>query len=332
MQSKSTSPIAVLGAGSWGCALALVLADNGIVVNLWGHTESDMLALKSTRKNKYLPDCVLPDLIHVCIDIHEALDECSAILIVVPSHAFIDILKKIIAAQKQHLPIAWGTKGLTDNSELLSNAAKTLLGDKAKLCVLSGPSFASEVVQKQPTAITAASEDDSTYFWQTQLHTDYFRIYRSADMIGAQLGGACKNVLAIAVGIADGLGFGANTRAALMTRGFAELLRLGKAMGAQETTLMGLSGIGDLILTCSENQSRNRRFGVAIGQGQNLNDIKQNIGQVIEGEKTTQLVYQLAQTLNISMPITEQIYSILYKNQDAKQAVKTLLERAPTEE
>jgi glycerol-3-phosphate dehydrogenase (NAD(P)+) len=332
MTNKSTAPITVLGAGSWGCALALVLADNGIPVHLWGHSKTEMQQLKQTRRNKYLPDCVLPDLIHVCVDIHEALDQSSAILIVVPSHAFIEIIQKIIACDATHLPIAWGTKGLTENCELLSDAAKKLLGDKAKLCVLSGPSFAIEVAQKQPTAITAASEDDSAYFWQTQLHTDYFRVYTSADMIGAQLGGACKNVLAIAVGIADGLGFGANTRAALMTRGFAEILRLGKAMGAQQATLMGLSGIGDLILTCNENQSRNRRFGLALGQGQNISQIQKNIGQVVEGEKTTQLVYQLAQKLEISMPITEEVYNILYKHQNAKQAVKSLLERAPTEE
>ncbi len=320
MTSKSTSPIAVLGAGSWGCALALVLADNGIPVHLWGQT---------IRIDKYLPDVKLPALITIHENMQDALKNCSAILIVVPSHAFIDVIKKIIVYDAKHLPIAWGTKGLTENCELLSVAAKKLLGNQAKLCVLSGPSFASEVAQKQPTAITAASEDDSALFWQTELHTDYFRIYTSHDMIGAQLGGACKNVLAIAVGIADGLGFGANTRAALMTRGFAEILRLGNAMGAQASTLMGLSGIGDLILTCSENQSRNRRFGVAIGKGQNISEIKQTIGQVVEGEKTTQLVYQLAQRLNISMPITEQIYQILYHGQDAKLAVKTLLERAP---
>ncbi|MFA6036504.1 MAG: NAD(P)H-dependent glycerol-3-phosphate dehydrogenase [Legionellales bacterium] len=332
MTIKSTAPIAVLGAGSWGCALALVLADNNIPVNLWGHSQSDMLTLKTTRKNKYLADCVLPDLINVCVDIHEALDQCSAILIVVPSHAFTDILKKITDAKAMHVPIAWGTKGLTDKSELLSDATKKLLGEDAKLCVLSGPSFAQEVAQKQPTAITAASADDSAYFWQTQLHTDYFRVYTTHDMIGAQLGGACKNVLAIAVGIADGLGLGANTRAALMTRGFAELLRLGKAMGAQESTLMGLSGIGDLILTCSENQSRNRRFGVALGQGKSITESKKAIGQVVEGEQTTQLIYELAQRLNIEMPITEQVYQILYNGQNAKLAVKTLLERVPTEE
>lgn len=333
MSIKSTSPIAVLGAGAWGCALALVLADNKIPVNLWGHTESDILTLKKTRTHKYLTEVKLPDLITVNENLQDALTNAAAILIVVPSFAFTDVIQKIIACNAAHLPIAWGTKGLTEQCELLSTAAKNLLGDKAKLCVLSGPSFATEVAQKQPTAITAASEDDSSYFWQTQLHTDYFRVYRSADMIGAQLGGACKNVLAIAVGIADGLGFGANTRAALMTRGVAEILRLGKVMGAQESTLMGLSGIGDLILTCSENQSRNRRFGVAIGEGKkNLDDIRKQIGQVIEGEVTAKLVYELSQRLNIQMPITEQIYQILYKGQNAKLAVKTLLERAPTEE
>jgi glycerol-3-phosphate dehydrogenase (NAD(P)+) len=330
--TTSTSPIAVLGAGSWGCALALVLADNHIPVNLWGHDPEAMQQLKKTRRNKYLPDFLLPDLITICDDMHTALNNAAGILIVVPSDAFTDILKKIILCKAQHLPIAWGTKGLTNNIELLSTAAQQLLGEHAQLCALSGPSFAKEVAQKQPTAITAASSDHSAYFWQTQLHTDYFRVYTSFDIIGAQLGGACKNVLAIAVGIADGLGLGANTRAALMTRGFAELLRLGRAMGAIDATLMGLSGMGDLILTCSEKQSRNRRFGVAIGQGQNISDIKQALGQVIEGEQTTKLIYQLAQQLHIEMPITEQVYNILYRHQDAKLAVKALLERIPTTE
>ncbi len=332
MTAISTAPIAVLGAGSWGCALALVLAHNGVPVNLWGHDTAAMQTLKQSRKNKYLPDFLLPDLIKVCDDIHEALTNAAGLLIVVPSDAFADILNKIIHCKAQHLPIAWGTKGLNSDAALLSSTAYQLLGEHASLSVLSGPSFAIEVAQQQPTAITCASQDDSAYFWQTQLHNDYFRVYTSNDIIGAQLGGACKNVLAIAVGIADGLGFGGNTRAALMTRGFAELLRLGRAMGAQDNTLMGLSGMGDLILTCSENQSRNRRFGVAIGQGQNLADARKTIGQVIEGEKTTKLVYQLCQKLNIPMPITEQIYNILYNHQNAKQAVKTLLERSPTEE
>ena len=323
-------PIAVLGAGSWGCALALVLAHNHVPVHLWGHDPDAMQILKQTRRSKYLPDIVLPDLIQVYDNIDTALNHIAGILIVVPSNAFTDMLKQIIKNHTQHLPIAWGTKGLANNAELLSTQAQQLLGETAQLCVLSGPSFALEVAKQQPTAITAASHDQSAHFWQTQLHNDYFRVYTSQDMIGAQLGGACKNVLAIAVGIADGLGLGANARAALMTRGFAELLRLGQAMGAQGSTLTGLSGMGDLILTCSESQSRNRRFGVAIGQGQNISTIKQTIGQVIEGEKTTQLVYQLAQKLNISMPITEQVYQILYHHQDARAAVKALLERAPT--
>lgn len=329
-----TSPktIAVLGAGSWGCALALVLAENKIPVNLWGHNLAAMQALRATRKNNYLPDHILPDLIHICDQIEEALHHARGILIVVPSDGFTDIVKQIMSHHAQHLPIAWGTKGLGHDAELLSTTAQKILGTEASLCVLSGPSFASEVAQKQPTAITAASIDDSAQFWQSQLHNDYFRVYTSHDLIGAQLGGACKNVLAIAVGIAEGLGFGSNTRAALMTRGFAELLRLGHAMHAQEATLTGLSGMGDLILTCGENQSRNRRFGVAIGQGQEMSAIKKSIGQVIEGKQTAKLVYQLAQRLQIEMPIVEQVYHILYNGLNPRIAVKTLLERAPTQE
>ncbi len=236
-----------------------------------------------------------------------------------PSHAFTDILHQIIKCHAQQLPIAWGTKGLTQDAELLSMSAQHLLGKTAQLCVLSGPTFALEVAQQQPSAITCASLDNSALFWQTQLHNHYFRVYTSHDIIGTQMGGACKNVLAIAVGIADGLGLGSNARAALITRGFAELFRLGKAMG-------------DLILTCSDNQSRNRRFGVGIGQGLPIAEIKQTIGQVVEGEQTTKLIYQLAQKLKINMPITEQVYNILYQGQNAKLAVKALLERAPTEE
>lgn len=328
--SNPSPTIAVLGAGSWGCALALVLAHNQIAVNLWGHSPSDMQLLKKTRQNKYLPEFTLPDLIHVCDDLDEALADVVGILIVVPSDAFSDILNQIKARNQHHLPIAWGTKGLAANTALLSDYAREILGAQACLCVLSGPSFAKEVAQQQPTAITAASEDKSASFWQTQLHNEYFRVYISDDLVGAQLGGACKNVLAIAVGIAEGLGFGGNTRAALMTRGFAELFRLGRKMGAQEATLMGLSGMGDLILTCSENQSRNRRFGIAIGKGENIAQIKKNIGQVIEGEHTAKLVYQLSQRLVIDMPITEQVYHILYHGQNPTGAVKALLDRAPT--
>ena len=323
-------PIAVLGVGSWGYALALVLADNHVPVRLWGHRIESMRALFSTRENKYLPGFPLPDTVEICYTLDDALRDVAGILIVVPSDALIPLLEKI--KPNAQIPIAWGTKGLGNDAELLSSQAAQILGKQAKLCVISGPSFAKEVVQKQPTAVTAASADDSAYFWQKQLHNDYFRVYTSTDIIGAQLGGAFKNVLAIAVGIAEGLGLGSNARAALMTRGFAELLRLGRALNAQDDTLMGLSGIGDLILTCSENQSRNRRFGLGLGQGKNAQDLKREIGQVVEGEHTAKLVYQLAQRLKINMPITEQMYQILYEGKDAKSAVKALLERAPTDE
>ncbi len=323
-------PIAVLGAGSWGYALALVLADNHIPVKLWGHHPEAMRALETSRENKYLPGFPLPDTIHIAYTLEDALHNVAGILIVVPSDAFIPLLTQI--KDHAHLPLAWGTKGLSSDAELLSTKAQHLLGPNAQLCVLSGPSFAKEVAQQQPTAITAASNDASAYFWQQRLHNDYFRVYTSTDMVGAQLGGACKNVLAIAVGIAEGLGLGSNARAALMTRGFAELLRLGRALGAEDSTLMGLSGIGDLILTCSENQSRNRRFGLALGQGQHAEKIKRTIGQVVEGEHTTKLVYQLAKRLQINMPITEQVYQILYEGKDARLAVKALLERAATDE
>lgn len=331
--NKHNPPIALLGAGAWGSALALVLANNGIPVHLWGHNPDLMdLLTRQGENTRYLPGFLFPDLITPFNDISAALQGVAAILVVVPSHAFADILQEIVANKAQDLPLAWGTKGLTKDAELLSTCAQQLLGKHAKLCVLSGPSFATEVAAKKPTAITAASRDDSAHFWQTQLHNDYFRVYTSTDMIGAQLGGACKNVLAIAVGIADGLNLGSNARAALMTRGFAEMLRLGQAMGAQDQTLMGLSGIGDLILTCTENQSRNRRFGLAIGKGEPLPAVKASIGQVIEGEQTAKLIYQLAQKCSVSMPIVEQVYKILYEGQSASWAVKELLMREPKDE
>jgi glycerol-3-phosphate dehydrogenase (NAD(P)+) len=331
--NKIDQPIAVLGAGAWGSALALVLADNGLRVHLWGHNPIDMQKIAKTRENsRYLPGVLFPESITICEHFDKALENAGALLIVVPSHAFTQTLQQIKMHSASHLPIAWGTKGLTQDVELLSSSAQHLLGKDAKLCVLSGPSFASDVAAKKPTAITAASLDKSAYFWQTQLHNDYFRVYTSDDMIGAQLGGACKNVLAIAVGIADGLDLGRNARAALMTRGFAEIRRLGNAMHAKESTLMGLSGIGDLILTCTENESRNRRFGFAIGKGEALADIRRTIGQVIEGEQTAQLIYQLAQTLNVSMPITEQVYNILYQGQDAAKTVQYLLMREAKDE
>lgn len=334
---KPTNPssIAVLGAGSWGTALAVLLANNGNCVNLWGHNEAAMTAMAQTRCNqRYLPDITLPEKLVPYFDLRIALAGVRDILVVVPSHGFkttIEMIKPLLAKDAR---ICWATKGLEPNTgRLLETTVSECLGSTIPRAVLSGPSFAYEVAKGLPTAITLASTDKQFAADLTQrLHNKTFRVYTSDDLVGVQLGGAIKNVLAIAAGISDGLGFGANARSALITRGLAELVRLGLAMGGRLETFMGLAGMGDLVLTCTDNQSRNRRFGLALGQGKTATEAEIAIGQVVEGAKNAKEVYQLASRLQIEMPITEQIYHILYHHISARNAVTTLLSRVPKAE
>ncbi|HAG38412.1 MULTISPECIES: NAD(P)H-dependent glycerol-3-phosphate dehydrogenase [unclassified Pseudoalteromonas] len=329
--STATSAVTVLGAGSYGTALAICLARNGHQVTLWGRNSDDVATLAAERKNqRYLPDVPFPDTLLLQADLQQAVASSAIVLVVVPSHAFADTLQQIKLALVEGAQVAWATKGLEPNTgRLLQEVALQELGDEMPLAVLSGPTFAKEMAMGLPTAISVSST--STEFAQQLadlLHCGRsFRVYNNDDFIGIQLGGAVKNVIAIGAGMSDGVGFGANARTALITRGLAELTRLGCALGAKQETFMGMAGLGDLILTCTDNQSRNRRFGLALGKGEGVDAAIESIGQVVEGFRNTKEVYLLAQRAGVEMPITEQIYKVLYENKDMKEAAMALLGR-----
>ncbi len=324
------SSISVLGAGSWGTALAVQAARNGCPTLLWGHNAIHTAALSTDKENKhYLPGLQLPESLTITNSLEEAAHFSPVILISVPSHAFRDTLINLKPFINEKTSIAWATKGFNpDEGLLLSQIVEQTLSKTTHTAVLSGPTFAREVASGLPTAITIASANPNfSEHLANILHNHCFRTYTSKDIIGVQVGGAVKNVLAIAAGIADGLGFGANTRAALITRGLQEIIRLGTKLGGQTDTFMGLAGLGDLILTCTDDQSRNRRFGLALGQGKNREETIKEIGQEIEGVSAARETYLLSVKHNIDMPITEQTYKVLYENIDPLNAVQNLLAR-----
>lgn len=334
-QTNKSKPIAVLGAGSWGTALAMLLSQNGHQVNLWSHNEKHAEAMQKEHCNShYLANLLFPKTLSVTSNLEKAIKDADEILIVVPSHAFRSTVKNIKPFIKEKHSIAWATKGLDPNNcKLLHQVAKEELGDSISLAVISGPTFAKEVAQGLPGAVTIASEDQALASnWAEYLHNDHFRAYTSNDLTGVEIGGACKNVIAIAAGIADGMGFGANARAALIARALAEIIRLGVALGAKPETFTGLTGLGDLVLTCTDNQSRNRRTGLALGEGKNLKTVVKDIGQVVEGVATAKEVVALAQKYCVDMPITEQVYNVLYKNTSPEDAVNALFTRSLTTE
>ncbi|WP_417704113.1 NAD(P)H-dependent glycerol-3-phosphate dehydrogenase [Rheinheimera aquimaris] len=330
------SAIAVLGAGSYGTALAICLARNGNTISLWGRNEEDMAQMAQQRLNqKYLPDICLPDTLQVTADLAEAVASSRDILLVVPSHAFADTLRQIKPLLQPDARLAWATKGLEpETGRLLQDVARDILGDDVSLAVFSGPTFAKEMAVGMPTAISLSSSDAEFISRLSDLlHcAKSFRVYTNPDFIGVQLGGAVKNVIAIGAGMADGIGFGANARTALITRGLTEMCRLGCAMGAKKDTFMGMAGLGDLVLTCTDNQSRNRRFGLLLGQGQAVDAAMESIGQVVEGYRNAKEVYNLAQRVGVEMPITEQIYQVLYQGKDVKLAALDLLGREKRDE
>ncbi|RKZ90570.1 MAG: glycerol-3-phosphate dehydrogenase [Candidatus Parabeggiatoa sp. nov. 1] len=328
-------PILVLGAGSWGTALALVLAQNGNDVWLWSrHTEHVKQMLVAKQNAQFLPNYYFPDALQPISNLEESVSQVNNIVVVVPSHGFREVLNKIAPHITARACVCWATKGLENNTGLLLHqVAEQELGTGRQLGVLSGPSFATEVVAGLPTAVTVAS--NSAQYAQELVklfHNRNFRLYTSTDFIGVQLGGAVKNIMAIAAGIADGLGFGANTRAALITRGLTEIVRFGTALGGQRETFMGLAGLGDLVLTCTDNQSRNRRFGYALAQGCNTSQAQTKIGQVVEGVQATFEVSRLARQLEIDMPIVEQVNNVLQGVCTPKDAVQALLSRQPKAE
>ena len=328
-------PIAVIGAGSWGTALAMHISSSGRKVYLWGHEPEQMTALAADRSNEqFLPGLTFPDSLEVLVDLSELPASCRKFLVVVPSHAFRQVLRVLLQLPASPTIIAWGTKGLEKGTSLfMSNIADEELPAEIQTSAISGPSFAGEVARGMPTAITVASSNDETAAEvATWLHHHQFRAYTQEDLIGVQVGGALKNVMAIAAGISDGLGFGANARAALITRGLAEITRLGIRAGGQMETFMGLAGMGDLVLTCTDNQSRNRRVGLGLGEGASLEQTMQKIGQEAEGVQSAAAAWELSRKLDVAMPITEQVYNVIYKDLPALQAVENLLHRDPKHE
>jgi len=322
--------VAVLGSGSWGTALAVHLARSGHRVILWGIETAELEAMARDRVNEhYLPGVRLPDGLEIEHDFARAVAEAEQLLVVVPSHAFREVLERAKPLLQPGQRVAWATKGFElATGKLPHQVADEVLGPGVPTAVLSGPTFAKEVGAGLPSAMTVASRDeDYAMRLARSFSGENFRVYASGDMVGVEVGGATKNVLAIGAGISDGLGFGANTRVALITRGLVELTRLGVALGADKETFMGLAGLGDLVLTCTDNQSRNRRFGLALASGKTPAQAQAEIGQVVEGVLAARAVHEVAQRVGVEMPIAEQIYRVLYEGAPAKEAVFALMGR-----
>jgi glycerol-3-phosphate dehydrogenase (NAD(P)+) len=322
--------ITVLGAGSWGTALAMLMAKNGHDVLLWGRNGEKIVHMKQSGENtEFLPGIPFPESLAVTSDLVHAVTQCDELMLVVPSHAFRNTLIKIHSIMPELQRLSWATKGLEPDSHyLLHQVVDDVFPELAHKAVISGPTFAREVAMGLPTAVTIASNElDYAQELAGILCNATFRPYISQDIIGLEVGGAAKNVMAIAAGIADGLGYGANTRSALITRGLTEIGRLSESMGGEQHTLMGLSGLGDLLLTCTDDQSRNRRMGLAIGKGMSVKEAELKIKQVVEGVQAAKLIHELAQERQIEMPIVEQVYCVLYEKLSPETAVKNLLTR-----
>ncbi len=327
--------IAVIGAGSWGTALAMQLARGGNQSVLWGRNPDEVALMQQQGSNqRFLPGIPFPNGLQVDNDLQRVLRQADEILLAVPSHAFAEVLAQLVPQLREGQGIAWACKGLQPGTgRLLHQAARDVLGEERPLAVVTGPSFAIEVARELPTAVTVAGTQLAFCSKIAQaLHSGNFRAYTSDDIVGAELGGAVKNVLAVATGIADGMGLGHNARAALITRGMAEMLRLGCALKAKEKTLIGLAGMGDLVLTCTGDLSRNRRLGLDLGAGKSLAESLQGIGQVVEGISTSEEICRMAQRHAVEMPISEQVYGIVHQGRSPKQSVRDLLAREPKPE
>lgn len=328
------NPIAVLGPGAWGTALSLLLFRNGNPVRLWGHDPSQVALMRKERANaEFLPGFSLPDNLLIDNDLEIVLQGVQDILITVPSQVFTAVLHRVCAIDKS-FRIVWGTKGLdAATGRFLHEMVAEIFGETTPAAVISGPSFAHELAAGFPTAVSLSGNDREFLRDLTiRFHSENFRVYENTDFIGVQLCGVLKNIMAIAVGISDGLNLGANTRCALITRGLSEMSRLNLALGGKPNTLMSLAGVGDLVLTCTDNQSRNRRFGLLIGQGLPPVQAAATIGKVIEGLKNTEQVRRLATRFCVEMPITEEVHNILYHGHSPKEVVTQLLRREPKSE
>ena len=329
--------VCVLGAGSWGTTLAHVLARNGHGVVLWAHDPAVAEEIRSSSTNeKYLPDVALDRTLDARTEMHGALEGATVVVSATPSHAVREVFEEARPAFPKSALVVSGSKGIEIETGLrMSQVITSALSGRfsGSVAVLSGPSFAAELVRGLPTAAAAAAErPEVARRCQVLFQSDYFRVYTQSDVIGTELGGALKNVIAIAAGISDGLELGSNARAALLTRGLAELVRLIVALGGEETTLSGLAGVGDLILTCTGGLSRNRRFGLAIGRGASLDEALEEVEQVVEGIPTTRAARRLARENGVEMPIVDAVYSLLFEDVEPREALAELMAREPKPE
>lgn len=329
--------IAVLGAGSWGTALSLVLADNGHEVRLWSHNEEQVKEINQFHTNKkYLPGIDLQEEIVSYASLRDALEGIETVILAVPTKAIREVMEKIRSIQSAPIMVAHVSKGIEPDSLMrISEIIKEELPASLlkSVVVLSGPSHAEEVSLRQPTTVTVSSEDmEAAEKVQDLFINQNFRVYTNPDVIGVEIGGALKNIIALAAGITNGLGYGDNAKAALMTRGLAEIARLGTKMGANPLTFSGLTGIGDLIVTCTSVHSRNWRAGNLLGQGKTLEQVLENMGMVVEGVRTTKAAYQLAKKYEVKMPITFALYDVLFNGKSAQDAVDVLMARGRTHE
>jgi glycerol-3-phosphate dehydrogenase (NAD(P)+) len=320
----------VLGAGSWGTALAIQLARAGRPTTLWGRDGRQVEGMAAARRNlRYLPDTEFPSALQVTADLAAAVAGARDLLVVVPSQSFRPLLEALRDLGPSAAGLTWATKGFELETGLLPHeVAEQVLPMGLRMAVLSGPTFAREVAAGLPTAITIASPDEEYALdLAASISADNFRAYRSTDMIGVEVGGATKNIYAIGAGISDGVGYGANARVALLTRGLVEMTRLGLALGARKETFMGLSGIGDLVLTCTDDHSRNRRLGLALGRGQSIDTVRGEIGQVVEGYVAARAARRVAAERGVEMPIIDQIYRVLYEGLSPEEALSALMRR-----
>lgn len=325
--------IGVIGAGSWGTTLADLLAKKGHAVTLRAHEEDLVERMRMHRKNDlYLPDFTLDEKLAFSSDLSEAVADKDLVVLVVPSQFMRGVMRQAASYLGENTILVSAAKGIENDTLMpMSDVLKEVLPEDCygRTAFLSGPTFAREVAAEMPTALTVAAEDeDIARRVQNIFSSHYFRVYRSTDIVGVELGGALKNIMALAAGISDGLGYGCNARAALISRGLVEMIRIGLAMGAEERTFMGLSGMGDLVLTCTGDLSRNRSVGLELGRGRKLDDILSGMKMVAEGVKTTLSAYQLACRLQVEAPIIEQMYLILFENKHPRDAVADLMQRS----
>ncbi|MBL8257867.1 MAG: NAD(P)-dependent glycerol-3-phosphate dehydrogenase [Pseudoxanthomonas mexicana] len=329
-KSTDVLKIAVLGAGSWGTALAALMARHGHHVTLWGRDPVVAAAIDGRHENiRYLPGIALPDTLGATTDLAASLADADQVLVVVPSHAFTETLRTLAPLRPAKAGVAWATKGFeTGSGRFLHEVAEEVLGPDVPIAVVTGPSFAKEVALGLPTAVTVHGADaDFAQSVADVMHGPAFRAYTGDDMVGAELGGAMKNVLAVATGVSDGMQLGLNARAGLITRGLNEMLRLSAAIGAKPETLMGLAGLGDLVLTCTGDLSRNRRLGLALGRGQSLQDAVREIGQVVESVQTADEVMRQAERHGIELPISSAVRAVLHGDLTPAAGLQHLLSR-----